>query len=321
MPEIKVVTADVREAECDVLVLKYAQELHGADEAVAEALRQRLGGSVRLDPRPGQHVLLKANGAVAAEYVLFVGVVPLHEFDYRQIRLFAKQAMEIVSREAPSAERVALTMHGVGYGLDERESFLAEVGGLADAEVELSLPLISIVERDEQRAERLRALLDEMRPRPWPFSPMAPPRRLNRVRMTEPMKSIKAGTEGEEKQHVFVAMPFSKEMEDAYVYGMQRPINDAGYLCERVDMVIFQGDVLERIKSRIETATLLVADLTGASANVYLEVGYAWGKGRPTLLLARSAQELKFDVRGQRCVIYDSIVDLERKMRSELAAL
>ena len=58
------------------------------------------------------------------------------------------------------------------------------------------------------------------------------------------------------------------------------------------------GHILDRIKLRIETATLVIADLTGANANVYLEVGYAWGKNRPTLLLAKVGDELKFDVRG-----------------------
>jgi hypothetical protein len=116
-------------------------------------------------------------------------------------------------------------------------------------------------------------------------------------------------------------MPFAKEYEDTYVFGIQNPIHAMGLLCERVDTVVFTGDILDRIKNRIDTATLIVADLTGANANVYLEVGYAWGRGRPTLLVVRSGDELKFDVRGQRCIIYDSIVDLSRKLSIDLKAL
>jgi hypothetical protein len=86
-------------------------------------------------------------------------------------------------------------------------------------------------------------------------------------------------------------------------------------------MVVFTGEILARIKERIETATLVIADLTGANANVYLEVGYAWGRNRPTLLLVRAGDELKFDVRGQRCIIYDSIVDLSKKLTKDLQAL
>ena len=107
-------------------------------------------------------------------------------------------------------------------------------------------------------------------------------------------------------------MPFAKDMEDVYIFGIQDPVNAAGYLCERVDMATFTGDILERIKSRIDTAALVVADLTGGNPNVYLEVGYAWGKGRSTILLAKQGDNLKFDVRGQRCIIYESIFDLKK---------
>lgn len=106
-------------------------------------------------------------------------------------------------------------------------------------------------------------------------------------------------------------MPFSKDLEDVYVFGIQGPANTAGYLCERVDMATFTG----------ETPTLIIADLTGANANVYLEVGYAWGKNRPTLLLAKKADELKFDVRSQRCIVYENIVDLSKKLQADLGAL
>jgi hypothetical protein len=54
---------------------------------------------------------------------------------------------------------------------------------------------------------------------------------------------------------------------------------------------------------------------------VYLEVGYAWGKNRPTLLLVKKTDELKFDVRGQRCIAYENIVDLSKQLQTDLAAL
>src|SRR6202000_2830875 len=83
---------------------------------------------------------------------------------------------------------------------------------------------------------------------------------------------ITAGVKSKEKAHVFVAMPFSKDLEDTFIFGIQEPINRAGLLCERVDQLSFTGDILDKIKSRIETATLVLADLSGANPNVYLEV-------------------------------------------------
>ena len=130
-----------------------------------------------------------------------------------------------------------------------------------------------------------------------------------------------AGVYSSTKPHVFVAMPFSEDMEDTYIFGIQGPVNAAGYLCERVDLTVFTGDIIARIKSRIETASLVIADLTGANPNVYLEVGYAWGKDRPTLLVAKKGDPLKFDVQSQRCLIYKSISDLEKKLETDLASL
>jgi hypothetical protein len=177
----------------------------------------------------------------------------------------------------------------------------------------VSVERVSIVEKQAGRASRLTAILSEI----WPDSRTP---KVSGKLLSQPQQ-ISAGPGSDSKQHVFVAMPFSKDLEDVYVFGIQGPVNTAGYLCERVDMATFTGDILDRIKLRIETATLVIADLTGANANVYLEVGYAWGKNRPTLLLAKVGDELKFDVRGQRCLIYENIVDLSKKLQVDLAAL
>ena len=75
------------------------------------------------------------------------------------------------------------------------------------------------------------------------------------------------------------------------------------------------------MRSRIENAELVIADLTGANPNVYLEVGYAWGKARPTVLVINKSDELRFDVHGQRCLRYQSIKHLENQLSNELKNL
>jgi hypothetical protein len=75
-------------------------------------------------------------------------------------------------------------------------------------------------------------------------------------------------------------------------------------------------------KKRIDSARLLVADLSTANPNVYLEVGYAWGRGVPTVLVARDTAGLGFDVKGQRCLVYNnSIKKLEDSLTKELKSL
>ena len=121
--------------------------------------------------------------------------------------------------------------------------------------------------------------------------------------------------------HAFVAMPFRKDMDDVFYYGIQGPVHKAGFLCERVDQEAFTGDILNRVKERIETASVVIAELSGSNPNVYLEVGYAWGKGRPTILLLKNTEELRFDVHGQRCLFYERIKDLENSLIKELEEL
>lgn len=305
---VSVECGDVTEFPCDVLVLKYAQAPYGADGVVAERLNEAP------EPHPGRFELLPGRGRIPARQVLFLGVVPLYQFDYPQIREFATDALRLVVHRVPDAGHVAMTMHGAGYGLDEREAFLAQLAGLFDALREFPLGLtlrrISIVERNRKRAARLQQILDE-------YLPAGSPSR--RAMETPQLGLSSAGAGSSAKPHIFVAMPFTEEMEDVYIFGIQGPVNEAGFLCERVDRAAFTGDIVARIKERIETADLVIADLTGANANVYLEVGYAWGRNRPTLLLARSLEELKFDVKGHRCILYRSIAQLAKLLAADLA--
>jgi nucleoside 2-deoxyribosyltransferase len=110
-------------------------------------------------------------------------------------------------------------------------------------------------------------------------------------------------------------------MMDVFNYGIQQPIRAAGYVCERIDQANFVGDIFAEIKKRIDHARLVVADLTGARPNVYLEVGYAMGRGVPTILLTRDVVQLEFDLRGQRCLVYKNITELEKLLAQELDQL
>jgi len=145
-------------------------------------------------------------------------------------------------------------------------------------------------------------------------------------RHKEEIDSLKESILEEEKQegekpYIFVAMPFSKEMEDVYFYGIQRAADATNFQCKRIDKESFTGDILLKIKESIETSSATIADLSGANPNVYLELGYAWGKSIPTILIAKDIKELCFDVKGQRCLQYDSIRSLEEVLTSELEKL
>ena len=116
-------------------------------------------------------------------------------------------------------------------------------------------------------------------------------------------------------------MPFAEEFQDVYEFGIYGPARKCGYICERVDDASFAGDILQAIRTRIETASLVVAELTGARPNVYLEVGYAWGKGIPVVFVAKQGEPLHFDVQTHRCIYYRTIGQLARDLEGLLAGL
>jgi hypothetical protein len=121
------------------------------------------------------------------------------------------------------------------------------------------------------------------------------------------------GREGD-KPHIFVAMPYAEEFQDVYEFGIYGPVRRCGYICEKVDETSFTGDILHRIKQKIESAKIVIADLSGSRPNVYLEVGYAWGHGVPVVFLSKEGEPLHFDVQTHRCIYYKTIGQLARDL-------
>ena len=321
--EIDIQITDVLKIKTDVLVLKYAQVFYGVDSVVFSrlgTLHKKVEGKL---PRPNDFLLLESLGGLGAEYVLFAGVVDVLQFRYKEIRDFSFRSLQYLSKIKPDVKHICLTLHGASYGLDETEAFEAELAGLVDAITKglhpASLRKITIAELYEPRATRLRNALENLLPdgviriREEKFL-------ARRSTDTDELLS-NAGITSEEKPLIFVAMPFDKKLDDVFHYGIQNAVNRAGFLCERADQISFTGDILDLIKRRIKKASLLIADLTTTNPNVYLEVGYAWGLGKPTVLIAQDVQELKFDVKGQKCIIYSGIRELEEKLSEELLGL
>lgn len=321
-----VVCADALSFQADVLALKHAQGLFGVDAAVADVLFGGAeAGTIRKAlPKLGHHKIVASAKKLGVEKVLYVGVKPLFEFDYQGIREFARLVLEILSQEVPHARHVALTLHGAGYGLDVTEAFESEVAGLLDAvnskEFPNSLERISIVERDPERADRLAEILRAILPTGLIGGGKGGAMREVEEGSRERLRSV--GYASASKPYIFVAMPFADEFNDTFHYGISGAVNAAGFLCERADLSAFTGDVMDWVTKRIAGAVLVVADLSTANPNVYLEVGYAWGLGKPTVLLVRDTVDLKFDVKSQRCLVYNkSIKSLETLLRKELEEL
>jgi hypothetical protein len=316
---IEVKLGDALDLSADVLVLKHAQAMYGVDAAAYRALSAKHD---TLDlPRVGKHMFVQTRGLLGAARILFIGVVPIRQFEYEHIRELSRRAMSILAADRESVRRVAFTLHGAGFGLDEKECFESEAAGVLAAIEENDYPPaleeVIFIERDAGRAKRLKQLLNNLLPNGIRINLDHGPR----VKLEKTAKEALRSAGVETKPRVFVAMPFVETMSDVFDYGIQGAANSTGLLAERADLQTYTGDVVEWIRARISGAKFVVAVLTNANPNVYLEVGYAWGQGVPTVLLAASKADIKFDLQGQRCLLYSTIKDLETKLARELSGL
>lgn len=121
------------------------------------------------------------------------------------------------------------------------------------------------------------------------------------------------------KPFAFVLMPFEEGFNDVYTYGIQAAAKDAGIVAERVDEQRFTESILERIYRQIESADLVIADMTGKNPNVFYEVGFAHAKDKPCVLLTQNAEDIPFDLKHHHHIIYGgSIKELRSKLTPHL---
>ncbi len=118
-------------------------------------------------------------------------------------------------------------------------------------------------------------------------------------------------------QHrAFVLMPFEEPFNAIYSQLISPALQTAGYEVRRADSVLDQQNVLRDIVTGIDTADLIVADLTGLNPNVFYELGIAHGLGIPTAMLTQDIDDVPFDLRAYRVKEYsdrfDKAAELQR---------
>jgi hypothetical protein len=124
------------------------------------------------------------------------------------------------------------------------------------------------------------------------------------------------------KPFAFVLMPFTQDFDDIYKLGIQAAALESDVIAERVDEQTFSETILERIYRQIESADFIIADMTGRNPNVFYEVGYAHARGKLCTLLTQSVEDIPFDLRHHRHIIYNgSIQNLKDRLMVEIAWL
>lgn len=108
-----------------------------------------------------------------------------------------------------------------------------------------------------------------------------------------------------EDDKCFVLMPFTPSLTAVYESAIKVAVESLGLRCIRADEIPFSSPIMQDIWDGIRSASLVVADLTGRNPNVFYELGLAHALGRNVVIISQTLDDVPFDVRHVRCIIYN----------------
>jgi hypothetical protein len=95
------------------------------------------------------------------------------------------------------------------------------------------------------------------------------------------------------------ALPDYKDVQDFFDVVVQPVIeNELGYRLVVVDgrQPYDSARIDQEIFAKLHRSNIVLADITGARPNCFLELGYALGRGLPTMVMVREGASLPFDI-------------------------
>jgi hypothetical protein len=123
------------------------------------------------------------------------------------------------------------------------------------------------------------------------------------------------------KDICFAIMPFGGWLDDYYGAIYSPAIKTAGLEAHRADDLFRPSTIVNDIWSYTKKAKVLLADLSGKNPNVFYELGLAHALAKPVILIAESMEEIPFDLRALRIIIYDkNAPDWGRLLREKIEA-
>ncbi|KAB5489516.1 hypothetical protein [Flagellimonas hadalis] len=108
-----------------------------------------------------------------------------------------------------------------------------------------------------------------------------------------------------ERPNCFIIMPFGgwfdKYFSDIYVPAIEK----AGFEAKRADDLYRPGNIVNDIWNYTKNANVILADLTNKNPNVFYELGLAHAITKPAILITASMEDVPFDLRSLRVIVYD----------------
>jgi hypothetical protein len=109
------------------------------------------------------------------------------------------------------------------------------------------------------------------------------------------------------RSNCFVLMPFARDFDEVY-FAIREACELPELLlsCSRADDFYGAGHIMEDILEGIVHSEYIIADVTSKNPNVFYELGIAHCCKVPSkvIILAQSIDDVPFDLRHMRCILY-----------------
>lgn len=117
----------------------------------------------------------------------------------------------------------------------------------------------------------------------------------------------------------FYLGPFREPFNTIYKDHVVPPFKRAGMTISRADEIFSTDVVIEDVWKGVISSAFIIADVSGRNPNVMYEIGMAHTVGRPVLMISQSSDDIPFDLRHRRCVIYEYTPRGCKKLEDDLA--
>jgi hypothetical protein len=116
----------------------------------------------------------------------------------------------------------------------------------------------------------------------------------------------------------FIIMPFTDKLNPIYDSIIKPVIKDLNLECLRADEIFTSKPIIEDIWKSIKKARFLIADLTERNPNVFYELGLAHALNKDVILLTQDIDDVPFDLRHFRIIVYQDSISGSDKLKSTL---
>lgn len=121
-------------------------------------------------------------------------------------------------------------------------------------------------------------------------------------------------------KEVFTIMSFSREYRDVYA-SYKAVCEGFQFVAVRTDQIETTDRIVPQILEGIRRSAFVIADISEVSPNIFFEIGFAQGQGKPVIITAREGSRLPFDIADIPVIFWGGQEDLKEGLTKRIRML